>query len=107
MARVKYVIDSGEEYVVEVAEGTSVMHGAVKNGVPGVIGDCGGACTCATCHVYVDAEWIARTGPITSMEAAMLECTATEKRATSRLSCQIFVTDALDGLVVVIPPNQH
>ncbi len=82
------------------------MEGAVKNNVPGIDADCGGACACATCHVYVDPAWTEKTGAATSMEESMLDF-ANELKPTPRLSCQIQVTDALDGLVVRLPEDQH
>jgi 2Fe-2S ferredoxin len=82
------------------------MEGAVKNGVPGIDADCGGACACATCHVYVDDAWIAKTGSPSSMEQSMLDF-ANDVTDNSRLSCQIKVTKDVDGLVVRIPSSQH
>jgi len=106
MARIKYIEFDGREHEVEVKPGLSVMEGAVKNNVPGIDADCGGACACATCHVYVDEAWTAKTGTASAMEESMLDF-AEEVQPTSRLSCQIRVTDALDGLVVRMPQNQH
>ena len=100
-----YQIFGGETREVEVPDGTSVMEGAVRNGVPGIDGDCGGACACATCHVYVDDAWTAAVGPAEHMEEDMLDF-AYDVRPTSRLSCQIKMSDALDGLVVHVPERQ-
>jgi ferredoxin, 2Fe-2S len=85
--------------------GISVMEAAVQNGVPGIVALCGGACACATCHVYVDAQWLAKLAPREDMEEGMLE-SAWEPRANSRLSCQIQVTANLDGLEVTVPQRQ-
>ena len=106
MAKITYVEFDGREHEVEVRPGLSVMEGAVKNNVPGIDADCGGACACATCHVYVDEAWTDKTGTASAMEESMLDF-AEEVQPTSRLSCQIRVTDALDGLVVRMPENQH
>ncbi len=106
MAKITYIEHSGTEHVIEVAPGLSVMEGAVKNMVPGIDADCGGACACATCHVYVDGAWRDKTGEKNDMEETMLEF-AEEVKDESRLSCQIEVTDALDGLVVRMPESQH
>ena len=106
MPKLIYQIFGGETREVEVPDGTSVMEGAVRNGVPGIDGDCGGACACATCHVYVDEAWREATGKPSAMEESMLDF-AEEVEPNSRLSCQIRVSDALDGLVVRLPENQH
>jgi 2Fe-2S ferredoxin len=89
-----------------VKNGLSVMEGAVKNNIPGIDADCGGACACATCHVYVAPEWLDKTGSQSAMEESMLDF-AENVEANSRLSCQIKVTDALEGLVVRMPQSQH
>jgi 2Fe-2S ferredoxin len=106
MPKVTYIEHSGKEHVIDVAAGATVMEGAVKNNVPGIDADCGGACACATCHVYVDDAWIARTGKAASMEESMLDF-AEGVTANSRLSCQITVSADLDGLVVRLPESQH
>jgi len=106
MAKITYIQHSGAEHVVDVQSGLTVMEGAVKNNVPGIDADCGGAAACATCHVYVDETWLARTGGRTAMEEAMLDF-AEAVEPNSRLSCQIKVSDVLDGLVVRLPENQH
>jgi ferredoxin, 2Fe-2S len=82
------------------------MRAATDNQVPGIDGDCGGNCACATCHVYVDADWLERTGGRTDVEKDMLNCVQ-DLRSSSRLACQITLTDALDGLVVSLPEAQH
>ncbi len=106
MPKITYVEHDGAEHVLEVKAGLSVMEGAVKNNVPGIDADCGGACACATCHVYVDEAWRGLTGEPSAMEESMLDF-AENVEPTSRLSCQIKVTDALDGLVVRMPESQH
>ena len=106
MAKITYVEFNGTEHVVDVKTGLSVMEGAVKNNIPGIDADCGGACACATCHVYVDPEWLPKTGEASSMEQSMLDF-ANDVEENSRLSCQIKVSDALDGLVVRLPESQH
>ena len=106
MAKVTYIEHDGREHVVEVKNGLSVMEGAIRNNVPGIDADCGGACACATCHVYVDEAWRDKTGEPSAMEESMLDF-AEEVQPNSRLSCQIRISDALDGLVVRLPENQH
>ena len=106
MAKITYIQPDGTENVVEAKAGWSVMEGAIKNRVRGIDADCGGACACATCHVYVDEAWIDRTGSPSAMEESMLDF-AEGVQDNSRLSCQIKVTDALDGLVVRLPVSQR
>lgn len=105
MARIKYIEHDGTEHVVDVKPGMSLMEGAVHNNVPGIDADCGGSCACATCHVLVPPEWTGATGTPDAMEASMLDFVV-EPGEGSRLSCQIKVTDALDGLVVRLPSTQ-
>ena len=106
MAKVTYISFSGEEQTVDVKPGLSVMEGAVKHNIPGIDADCGGACACATCHVYVDEAWLPKTGEKSAMEESMLDF-AENVEDNSRLSCQIKVSDSLDGLVVRMPESQH
>lgn len=106
MAKVVYVEIGGAERVIDVPEGWTVMQGAVSNGVNGIDGECGGACACGTCHVYVDEKAYALLPPPDDNEAAMLDGVAAEVRPTSRLGCRITVTPALEGLVVRIPDTQ-
>jgi ferredoxin, 2Fe-2S len=106
MPKIKYVEHNGKEHEIEVPNGWSVMEGAVKNLVPGIDADCGGACACATCHVYVDPAWLAKLTPKQDMEETMLDF-AQDLEPNSRLSCQIKVTPELDGLVVRMPKSQH
>jgi 2Fe-2S ferredoxin len=106
MPKITYIEHNGTEHVVEVPAGLSVMRGAVDNSIPGIDADCGGQCACATCHVYVQGDWLAKTGPRTETEQEMLSFAAVTQ-ADSRLACQIEVTPALDGLVVRMPEGQH
>ena len=106
MAKITYIEHDGTEHVVDVKNGLTVMEGAVKNNIPGIDADCGGACACATCHVYVDEAWRDKTGSTSAMEDSMLDF-AENVEENSRLSCQIKVTDELDGLVVRMPESQH
>jgi len=108
MPKVTYVEYNGTEHQVDVPVGTSVMRGAVDNNIPGIDADCGGECACATCHVYVDAAWLDKVGlPATgSQEASMLSFAAVAQ-PDSRLSCQITMTEELDGLLVRMPEGQH
>ena len=107
MVRISFVTPSGETTSVEVETGISVMEAATRNDIEGIIGDCGGACSCATCHVYVDENWADGTGAVSFVEEPMLDFVAAERKPTSRLCCQIQVTEALDGLRIHIPENQH
>ncbi len=106
MAKITYVAHDGSSRTIEVKSGLTVMEGAVKNNVPGIDADCGGACACATCHVYVDEAWMDKVGTASAMEESMLDF-AEGVQPNSRLSCQIKVTDALDGLIVTTPESQH
>jgi 2Fe-2S ferredoxin len=106
MASVTYVRHNGVEYKTEVQAGETVMYGAINNMVDGIIGECGGGLSCATCHCYVDDAWLSKVGEPSTAEADKLEG-ANERRPSSRLSCQITVTDALDGLVIHLPENQY
>jgi 2Fe-2S ferredoxin len=106
MPKITYIEASGKEHVIDAPVGQTVMEAAVKNAVPGIDADCGGACACATCHVYVDEAWREKTGEQNSMEQSMLDF-ANDVEPNSRLSCQIKVSEALDGLVVRLPKSQH
>jgi ferredoxin, 2Fe-2S len=106
MPTIIYIDDAGVERPIDLATGVSVMEGAVKNNVPGIDAECGGACACATCQVYVDPAWLDRVGPPSAMEDSMLDF-AERKKANSRLSCQIKVTDDLNGLRVTTPISQR
>lgn len=108
MPKVTYVEYNGTAHTVNVPVGTSVMRGAVDNNIPGIDADCGGECACATCHVYVDAAWLSKVGlpEAGSQEASMLSFAAVAQ-PDSRLSCQITMTQELDGLLVRMPEGQH
>ena len=106
MAKITYIEFNGTEHTVDVRTNFTVMEGAVKNNVPGIDADCGGACACATCHVYVDDAWMAKAGSPSAMEQSMLDF-AENVEPSSRLSCQIKVSADLDGLVVRMPEGQH
>ncbi|MCQ0970626.1 2Fe-2S iron-sulfur cluster-binding protein [Paracoccus sp. TK19116] len=106
MVKVTYIAADGTETTVEGKTGDSVMHTAVSNDVDGIVGECGGAMMCATCHCYVDEAWTDKTGERQSEEDDMLEGAASEVKANSRLSCQIKLTPDLDGLVVHMPEDQ-
>jgi 2Fe-2S ferredoxin len=105
MPKITYIEHSGTEHVVEVPVGLTVMEGAVKNMIPGIEADCGGACACSTCHVYVDPAWGDKLPPVEPMEMDMLDF-AFEPQDNSRLTCQIKVTEDLDGLIVRMPEKQ-
>lgn len=107
MPKVTFVDHEGRAVDVEVETGDNVMHGAVYNGVEAITGECGGGLSCATCHCYIDADWVdAVGGPSSQAEAELLESAAAEVKPNSRLSCQIEMTPALDGLVVHMPEHQ-
>jgi 2Fe-2S ferredoxin len=105
MPRVTYLVD-GESESIEGAAGDSVMITAVQHGIDGIVAECGGSLSCATCHVYVKDDWFAKTGPPSDDESEMLEGAMSEPGPTSRLSCQIELTPDLDGLIVEVPPEQ-
>src|ERR1700752_2820906 len=106
MPKITYIDITGKDRTVEGPVGWSVMEGAVKNRVPGIDADCGGACACATCHVYVDPEWLPKLPPPPDMEEQKLGFPL-ELKPNNPLSCQIKVTPALDGLIVRTPKSQH
>ena len=105
MPKITYIEHSGKSHVVEVPNELSVMEGAVQNNIPGITADCGGACACATCHVYVDEKWFDKLKKKDEAEQDMLDM-AFEPNKFSRLSCQIVVTEDLDGMVVKLPLKQ-
>ncbi|MVA97634.1 2Fe-2S iron-sulfur cluster binding domain-containing protein [Nitratireductor sp. CAU 1489] len=105
MTKITYIAHDGTEFVVDAEDGSTVMENAIKNAVPGIEAECGGACACATCHVYVDEAWSETVGEPEAMEEDMLDF-AYDVRPTSRLSCQITVRSELDGLVVTVPERQ-
>ena len=105
MPKITYIEHNGKSHTLEVANGLSVMEGAVQNNIPGIDADCGGSCACATCHVYVDEKWFYKLSNKESAEEDMLDM-AFEPKQFSRLSCQLTVSDMLDGLVVKMPSKQ-
>ena len=106
MPKITYISHQGDTYQIDVPAGDSVMEGAVRNGIDGIVAECGGSCLCATCHVYVEEQFLPLLGPIGEEQDAMLDSTACERRSNSRLSCQIQVKPALDGLTVRMPEYQ-
>lgn len=106
MAQITYKHPNGTTTVLDVKEGNSVMRGAVVNGVDGIVGECGGGAMCGTCHVYVDEASTTPLPPMPEIEDELLYTTACPRRETSRLSCQLPVTDEIDGLVVLMPESQ-
>ena len=105
MPKITYIENSGNPHTIEVANGLSVMEGAVQNDIPGIDADCGGGMACATCHVYVNEKWLDKLPAKEDGEEDMLDM-AFEPKQNSRLSCQLIVSDELDGLVVNIPSKQ-
>ena len=105
MAKIKYIEHNGKQHEIDVANGLSVMEGAVQNDIPGIDADCGGGMACATCHVYVKEDWFNKLPKKEDGEDDMLD-QAYEPKKNSRLSCQIIVSDEIDGLEVKIPPKQ-
>jgi 2Fe-2S ferredoxin len=103
MPRVTWVLKDDKKISAEVPVGHNLMEAAVANNVPNVIGECGGCLSCATCHVYVDAEWYPKTGKVSEMEDEMLEITVAERKPLSRLSCQIQSAPDLDGIILHVP----
>jgi 2Fe-2S ferredoxin len=106
MAKVTYIENNGTEHTIDVPNGTSLMEAAVKHGIPGIDGDCGGACACATCMVYVPEEWQSKLPEVETMEETMLDF-CERREDNSRLSCQLVASDALDGIRVQMPESQH
>jgi 2Fe-2S ferredoxin len=106
MPKVTYIQPDGAEITLDARDGDSVMETAVKNGVRGIVAECGGACACATCHVFVDEAFAATVGGPGDLEDDMLDGAASDRQPTSRLSCQVKMSAELDGLVVRIAPEQ-
>ena len=105
MTKITFIDAAGQARTVDAEDGSTVMETALKNAIPGIEAECGGACACATCHVYVDESWVERLGKAEQMEEDMLDF-AFDVRPTSRLSCQIKVRPELDGLTVSTPEKQ-
>ena len=106
MVKIIYIEFGGTQHVVDVETGLTVMEGARNNNVPGIEADCGGACACSTCHVYVASEWVGKLPEKDPMEEDMLDFAYQPDPNRSRLTCQVKVTDELDGLVVNMPERQ-
>ena len=104
MVKITYIEFTGAEHVVDVEEGLTVMEGARDNDIPGIEADCGGACACATCHCYVNENWISKLSPADDDEESMLD-QAFDVQKNSRLSCQIPFTEELDGVVLTLAPK--
>lgn len=105
MGKILFIDVDGQERDIEVSDGYSLMEAAIRGDVAGIEGECGGACACATCHVYVDSEWLAKVGPAEGAEKDMLEF-AQDVRENSRLSCQIVMSADLDGIILRTPATQ-
>ena len=105
MPKIRYIEHNGKSHTIEIANGLSVMEGAVQNNIPGIDADCGGSMACATCHVYVKEEWFSRLPKKDDCEEDMLDM-AFEPKTNSRLSCQLMVSEQIDGLVVNLPEKQ-
>ena len=103
MANITWKMEDGSEISADVNDGLNLMEAATANNVPHIEGECGGCLSCATCHVFADEEWFAKTGEIDDIEDTMLEMTDVERRDNSRLSCQIIASPELDGLVLYVP----
>lgn len=106
MAKITYIEHNGTEHVIDVPAGMTVMEGARDNNVPGIDADCGGACACSTCHAYIDPAWVEKIPPKEAMEEDMLDFAWHPDPKTSRLTCQIKVTEDMDGLIVRLPEKQ-
>jgi len=103
LAKITYIQPNGTEQAIEAKTGWSVMEGAVKNRIRGIDADCGGACACATCHVYVDEAWLSACPPMEEVVNAMLDIVISPRQSGSRLSCQLIASAALDGIVLHVP----
>jgi 2Fe-2S ferredoxin len=105
MPKVTYITTDGERHEVTLENGYSVMEGAINNNIDGIVAECGGACACATCHSYIDESWLDRLPAMVDMEVSMLDA-AYDRRQNSRLTCQIEMNDALDGLIIHVADNE-
>lgn len=106
MPLITYIEHNGTAHCVRVNNGTSVMQGAIDNAISGIVAECGGGLACATCHCFIDEAWLERAGTASEAELQMLEFSAGGIKTGSRLSCQIIVSDELDGLIVRLPESQ-
>ena len=105
MPRIRFIQPDGSSSEVEALSGDSIMETAIDNDIDGIVAECGGACSCATCHVYVDEEWLGKLPPPDALEDGMLDCVI-DRRPNSRLSCQLRVSDQIDGMTVKVPTSQ-
>lgn len=106
MVKVTFIETDGKTHDVDIEEGTSVMYGAINNSIDGIIGECGGGAMCATCHVYVEEEFLSRFPEKQMAEADMLECAVAEIKPNSRLGCQLLLSEEHDGLKIYLPETQ-
>lgn len=106
MPQVVYVQHDGIKRIVDVRNGKSIMRGAIENKIVGIEAMCGGECACGTCHVYVDLQYVSKLPPRSADEDALLDCVSAERKSNSRLSCQLIMSDELDGIVVHLPSSQ-
>lgn len=105
MPKIKFIEFNGTEHVVDGEVGQSIMQAALNNMVPGIIGDCGGYCNCATCHGYIDEAWVAKIPAPEQLELDMVSC-AIDPQSNSRLTCQVHITDDMEGFTVRLPKSQ-
>jgi 2Fe-2S ferredoxin len=106
MPKVIYITPDKTHHEVDVENGYSIMEGAINNNIDGIVAECGGACACATCHSYVDEAWVGKLPPMDDMEDSMLDA-AFERKENSRLTCQIEMSDELDGIVIHVADNEY
>lgn len=106
MPKVNFIDADGTRTEVEIPVGWSIMEGAVQNGIDKIVAECGGGCACATCHVFVDNDWLDKLEQCSDIESDMLECTSEERQPNSRLSCQLKVSENMDGIVIQLPESQ-
>ena len=105
MVKINFINHKGETQTVDAEAGSTVMEAAIRNAIPGILAECGGACACATCHSYIDEAWLDKLPPMDDMEDSMLDA-AYDRRENSRLTCQIEMTEELDGLIVHVGENE-
>ncbi|MDB6060595.1 MAG: thcC [Verrucomicrobiaceae bacterium] len=106
MPKITFVEPSGKQVEVDAPAGITLLQAAINNNIQGIVGECGGACQCATCHVYIEAPWTDTLPAVGDMEDAMLESTAADRLPTSRLGCEVEISSAMEGLVVHLPSKQ-
>ena len=106
MPKINFIEHNGAEHTVEAVNGDSMMQSAINNLIPGISADCGGECSCGTCHVVIESSWIEKVGGPNNTEEAMLSLNP-DRQSTSRLSCQIEISDNLDGIIIKLPEFQY